>query len=47
MVEIDGLKFVADTRFERYLAGLEIETREYYGREGIVAYNRSLGGGCY
>lgn len=46
VIEVDGLNFLADARAKSYVDGLEIDVEEYYGREGLVAFNRNYGGGC-
>ncbi len=46
VIDVEGLRFLVDPRWRQYLDGLEIDLRAYYGRESLVAYNPTLGGGC-
>jgi hypothetical protein len=43
-VDVDGLRFVADSRFHLALAGVVIDVQDFYGREALVAYRDGLGG---
>ncbi len=43
---MDGIRFVADGRFQAAIAGLKIDVQEVWGRESLVAYNEDLGGSC-
>ncbi len=45
MFEAEGITFLSDGHNQRYLEGLEIDVRDFYGREGLVAHNPALGGG--
>ena len=46
MFESEGITFVSDSRYQRYVDGLEIDVQDFYGRENLVAHNPALGGGC-
>ncbi len=43
---MDGIPIVADARWHFALPGLRIDVPDYWGREGLVAYNDGLGGSC-
>ncbi len=44
--EQGGVSFLADERGLRYLDGLVIDVQSYYGRESVIAFHPTLGGGC-
>ncbi len=47
MIEVDGVRFVAEVRQRHLLPGLRIEVQTVFGREGLVAYNAGFEpGGC-
>lgn len=47
MFESEGITFVSDSRYQRYVEGLEIDVEDWWGRESLVAHNPALsGGGC-
>lgn len=41
-----GIPFVVEARQRHLVAGLRIEVQRVFGREGLVAWNASSGGGC-
>lgn len=45
-MEVDGLRFVADSRAKEYLGSLTIDLMDYWGRESVVAYLPNAAG-CY
>jgi Fe-S cluster assembly iron-binding protein IscA len=44
VVEASGIRFLVDEWSQRYVDGLEIDVREHWGRDGVVAFNRDYGG---
>jgi len=47
IIELDGIRFVAEQRQRHLLPGLRIEVQNVFGREGLVAYNAAFEpGGC-
>jgi hypothetical protein len=43
----EGIRFLSAGRYQQYLDGLEIDVRDFYGHECLIAFNPSLdGGGC-
>jgi hypothetical protein len=46
-IEAAGITFLTDGRYERYVHGLEVDVRDWFGREMLMADNPALdGGGC-
>lgn len=47
IIELHGIRFVAERRQRHLLPGLRIEVQSAFGREGLVAYNEGFEpGGC-
>ena len=45
-LDVDGIAFVAEARWHFALPGLKIDVQEYWGRQGLVAFNDGFGGSC-
>ncbi len=43
---MDGIPFVTEGRHHFAVDGMRIDVQEVWGRESLVAYHGSLGGGC-
>jgi hypothetical protein len=47
VLEVEGIPFLVEAHKQHLLPGLTIEVQRVLGREGLVAWNASLGpGGC-
>lgn len=47
ILELEGIRFVAERRQRHLLPGLRVELQTVFGREGLVAHNPAFeAGGC-